>query len=357
MLVALSTAMKPLVLLLACLLAETCLLQAQTYHTPAEIRRIMATSRLVYSVVLLDSSHVVRADTYDTRVIEPGRYFGQDSTGRHRKSGTYATAIRKDTAMSALYDTAETCLVSGSVEKARSCYLTLLEKYPDNALLLTRAGQTWQKSSDSSRAKEYFLKAIHINPNDFMAHYLLANQYDRENNPEQAIAHITTAHLLNRNDTAIRLSLQHIYEKNGMLYDNWEFRPRYALTQKSGDEREIAIDSAEGAWLLYAFCMALWEFEPDYSMAMMQNASSSSFTLRELESMSVMADFARNLYPSDTCPTFLARLQEAIKNGDLETFAMYEVFMRRTPETGMMMDEHYRNSMRDFIMKYHVQLR
>lgn len=355
--VALSSTMKPLVLLLICLLAGTCFLRAQTYHTPAEIRRIMTTSRLVYSVVLLDSSHMVRADTYDTKVIEPGRYFGQGSTGRHRKSGNYAAEIKKDTIMAALYDTAETYFASGPAEKARTCYLTLLEKYPDNALLLTRVGEVWQKLGDSARAKEYFLRAIHINPGDFVAHRLLANEYGRENNPEQAVAHITTAHLLNRNDTSILLSLKHIYEKNGMMYDNWEFCPRYALTQKSGDEREIAIDSAEGAWLLYAFCMALWEFEPDYSIAMMQNTSGSSFTLRELESMSVMADFARNLYSGDTCPRFLARLQEAIKNGDLETFATYEVFMRRAPETGMMMDEKYRDSMRDFIMKYHVQLR
>lgn len=346
------TVMKLFALLAAWLLAALCTAYGQTFHSPAEIRRIMENSPLIYSVTILDSNDQTPADTYVRKLIDHGAYLAPDSTG-HRKFGSYKQQLQKDPDAAPLYAATEAHFLAGDMEKAREGYSTLLERYPDNALLLTYLGQTWQKSDDDGKAKDCFLRALELNPHDFMAHWLLAGLYGNENELEKAVEHITTAHLLNRNNPLILLTLKYIYGRNGTPYDDWEFLPRYALTWKSGDEREVAIDSAEAAWMIYAFCQALWEFEPGYSMDMMQNTSGTASTVREMESLLVTAEYARILYTEENCPVFLARLQEASQNGDLELFAVYEIFMRRTPEVGMLMNTTYRDKIRDFIRKYH----
>lgn len=312
----------------------------------------MGDSKLRYTFVALDSQHILHPPTMaDT--VPVGLYLA--TNGKRHIANEYDT-IAQDTALRRLWIQAEEARNNGDDTRAQKNYLALAQHCPTSALVRTALAELYLYQGDSAQAKESFLRALHDNPFAYTAHRHLAELYASVDSMEQAVEHITWAHLYNRTDTTILGLLLAMYERNGTPYDAWTFQPKYALLHKPNDECEIATDTKEGAWVMYALCKALWRFELSYTTPLANTMHASLPVVENYEALYVLADAARYMYPNNSCPTASIRqLVKAVDNGDIDSFYLYEQFLPRSPQTVLFLSEKERQQLFVYLKKYRTK--
>lgn len=226
--------------------------RAQDLYYPAKILEIMDQSKLSYQVQLDPNFQVEPPELGDNN--GPDLY--QEQTDAGPSIGRYGL----DSSMAPVFQEAEAAFAGGRLEDARRLYQRILDSDPEFATLMTYIGQTYETEKNYPEAMKWFRKAIAVNFHDYMAHWFLADDLYRTKEYDEAATEITTAWVLNRNHKTIRERLEMIYKAAGLKYDGFDFIPNYRLT-KAKDLVEIRFTED---WMMYAFCKALWQFEPGY---------------------------------------------------------------------------------------------
>jgi tetratricopeptide (TPR) repeat protein len=225
---------------------------AQDLNDPAKILEVMENSKVSYQVQV--------DEAYEADPIEKGKN-NQPYTYQKIVDGQPTIASYEvDSVIKPLYVDAEKAFGEGDYAGARGKYLQIHELHPDMGVIVTYIGQTYESEKNFPEAVKWFKKAIEINFHDYMAHWFLADVLLTQKKEDEAAEEIALAYVLNRNHPAIHKALTVIFKEAGLKLDDFEFLPQYSL-RKAGANVEIRFQQD---WMMYAFCKALWKYEPNY---------------------------------------------------------------------------------------------
>lgn len=327
---------------------------AQTYHQPREILTIMEKSAITYGVQTTDED--IPAEDFSSILVLPGTYIALHEDGTTSLEN-YTTRVSASPAATAALKRAEEAFAADDMPAARRAYLEVLDIIPEHSTVLTYMGQTYEHEKDRKTAIEWLEKAVAANPVDYMAHWFLADNYAETGELDRAMEHITLAHILNRNNPRLLFSLKRIYDKNGTPFDDWEFRPNCTVDTTEEGKPMITVTKEDGKeWMIYAFCHALWRFEPGYPETVMEGAQVPAFIVAEKEALINLVVSAANLNgeepSSDPAIRMLAR---SVDDEQFEEFLYYEVILRRYPSVALMIAEKDRKRFADYVTAYHTQ--
>jgi tetratricopeptide (TPR) repeat protein len=224
----------------------------QDFNEPDEILRIMEKSSMRYQL------HMGPEQVAEPFAIGPENVA---FTYAKREDGQSAIATYDFDAVSApLYNDAEADFAARRYAAARGKYLEIHELRPDIGVVATFIGQTYAEEGNPTEAIKWYQASIAGNFHGFLAHWLLAEEYLKLKQFSQAATEITLAWILNRNSAHIRASVTKIFKADKRNFLDFDFEPNYLLGQ---DGKQVTIAYAED-WMLYAFCKALWAYEPGY---------------------------------------------------------------------------------------------
>ena len=247
-------------------------LQAQSLHTPTEIKQLMDKSSIKFVLDTLSQPILPQNDP----VMDQGWYAIESTKGvqldqplilTNKKALKYQSKANK-------------YLKKAQFSKAKKYFKAALKESPNSNVLLKQLATTYIKARESSKAEEILIKALTINPIDFQAHELLADIYRKEKN-KAAVKHISFAHVLNRNDQTIIAKLQKIYEANNLVYDKWRLTPQYKIEKIQ--KELVSIDYNGSPWMAYGSCKAIWKYEDGYKENMGHLASVDTYIIEEKE--------------------------------------------------------------------------
>lgn len=348
--------MKTFVLFAVLSIAIAPPLYSQKYHKPDEILKIMEESNIAYGIQATTASTMItESDNYRNNLTHPGLYEEMDSDGRIAIR-SYIDQIPGDTVVFPILHKAENFFAAGEMERARELYEEVLEYYPNNSQIMTYIGQTYQKENNGEDAREWLEKAIATNRIDYMAHWFLADVYMDQGEMEKAVRHIVIAHVLNRNNPRLQFSLERILKANGTPYDNWEFRPVYILDTTEKGTPLITLAEDDTDWIAYALCKALWAFEPGYAESVMGSEQQYRAMIEEKEALIAFAVTAASKYGDvPTANEEANRLIRAIKDGQLDAFALYEVVFRKSPNMAAKLPQEMFDIFQQYILTYHTK--
>lgn len=227
-------------------------LRGQDLNDPPKVLEIMENSKVSYQVLLDPAFKADAPERGDNNSPDLYQSTGEDGAG----IGRYTL----DSLSKPLFDQAEAAFAAGRFDEARRNYQAILSLEPDFAMLMAYVGQTYESEKDYPEAIKWYRKAIEVNFHDYMAHWFLADDLYRLKQYDEAATEIATAWVLNRNHKAIRERMETIFKAAKLKYDGFEFIPQYRLT-KAKDLVEIRFTED---WMMYAFCKALWRYEPGY---------------------------------------------------------------------------------------------
>lgn len=228
------------------------ILRGQDLNDPAKVLEILENSKVEYQVQV--------DEAFQADPIQKGKnntpFTYQDVVDDEVKIGSYEV----DSVIQPMYEAAEKAFMEGRPADARSKYLEVNALRPEMGIVLTYIGQTYEAEKNYAEAAKWFKRAIDVEFHDYMAHWFLADALLTLGQKDQAAAEISLAFVLNRNHPAIYKALTVIYKEAGLKLDEFEFLPQYGL-RKAGSKVEIRFQED---WMLYAFCKALWRYEPGY---------------------------------------------------------------------------------------------
>lgn len=229
-----------------------CIAWSQDFNGPDEILRIMEKSSVSYQVrmgpdfvaepMALGPENV--AFTYSK--LEDGQ----------RTIATYDF----DAVTAPLYNSAEDDYDAGQYAAARGKYIEMHELRPDIGVFATFIGQTYDQEGNPTEAAKWYAEAIALDFHGYLAHWLLAEHLFNLKKYKEAAQEIAVAWILNRNSLGVKEAVVKIFKADKRALVDAEFEPNYRLTQTG---EEVAIAFSED-WMLYAFCKALWAYEPGY---------------------------------------------------------------------------------------------
>ncbi len=239
-----------LALLLICWTAFS--LQAQDFNEPDEVLHLMEKSSVRYKVVMSDA--VVAEPVAIGLENDPMTYASAED-------GVFAIATYQfDEVTAAMYKTGDEEYGKGNFAEARGNYIKINELRPDISVMLTLIGRTYEAEGNPAEAIKWYQQGIAASFHDPLAHYRLAENLFALKQFSSAAEEICVAWILNRNSTAIAASAAKIFKADRRHFTAFDFVPNYRLVKTGG---AVEIHFSED-WMLYAFCKALWSYEPGY---------------------------------------------------------------------------------------------
>jgi len=190
---------------------------------------------------------------------------------------------------------------------------------------MTYIGQMYENEGDFDNAIEWYQTAIDHNYIDYMAHWFLADAYQRKGHLEKTVDEITIALILNRNNPRIKASFSNIYKQKKLKNSDWVFNPQVQIDSIGISEVKVAFGED---WLGYALVKALWEYEPGYSELMGVSKGSYS-TIQEKEGIASLLT-ALSKKQLKKIPEFKA-LKQSLENEMIDEFILFEIMLPKIP--------------------------
>ncbi len=294
---------------------------AQQLHTPSEVQQYMEKSTIQYN---LDSLSVT-FDEVSLPIVEKGYYLTANKHGIQLEKKQFPISKK----IKGLYKKAHKAKKKNNLPKSIDYYLKALKKAPEHPILIAELANIYWKKDDIENVIFWAKKGIELNPIDFESHTLLAMAYQKINNYELALEHITLAHLYNRNHKKTIEILKSIYMMNGMTYTDFVFFPKYKIESK--DSTVVSIQANESPWKSYATCKALWQYEEKYKEGMGHIANTNNETIEQKECLlNALISYERMETGKEDFPEFKI-LGNSLRNRMVNDFILYEIELRESP--------------------------
>lgn len=352
--------MKSLILFIFLTLIFRSNVVASEMITPDKMFKILSDSPYKYNIeVLKDSIEYDYTDNLNTNL-----YYLDKEEGSATLKIIDIEQIDKD-----LYKKAENYFKNNDNEKARETYLELLSKNQNLFLFNTYVGQTYEREKNYDEAIKWYKLSISKNNIDYMAHWFLADNLAIKGEFKDALNSIIYAHLLNRNNPRIILSLKKILKLNNLNYENWVFNPQFKIDSIS--EKEYSLKIKNFNWLSYANAKTVRTYEPDY------NGTNKPINLDELKleieamiGLIYMYEFKttkddkknkdntndkaddNDEEAEEYMPIEIEKLFQAAKNEQLHEFVIYESLLPKYPTIIYMLTDDMRESLIEYFMKF-----
>jgi tetratricopeptide (TPR) repeat protein len=309
-------------------------------RTPAEIMSIMEKSPKSYNIGQLKDE--VKAPDYSAKLVYPGYVKKTNDDGS--TSVVFYEATEK---AQALYDKAEAFF---SADKKDSALWYYQKSYAaDNNFLqpLVYAGQVHGLRHQYDSAIAYYKKVLARNPIDYMTHWFLADMLEEDNKPG-ALTEILTAHVLNRNNPRLLVSLKLILKSADLQWNDWMFVPQYKL---SGKGKDIDLQY-KSPWLGYAIAKAVQQYDDPPKEGATRNLKTDILD-REKE---CLIGLLTQLEGEDTKESEKKKFKfftEAVEAKMTDAFILYEILLPIAPDVARQLPQ----SNIDEIVKYLKQVK
>ncbi len=316
---------------------------AQYLHTSVEIQRLIEKSDQTY---VLDTLYQIPNTTAFPLLVEPGWYGFSTPEGitLEKPYGLTTKTQQKYHKKAKKYDS------KGKYIESIDLYKKSLIKTPTNSEIMHQIATAYQSMQDTTTATYWYEKAVDTNPLDGIAYAKLGDIY-RDADPKKALNFFITAHLLNRNDTAILKKLQSIYQDKNQAFLHFDFAPVYEVHHKFG---VIYILANEAPWHAFASCKAIWQYEEKYREKMSQLSNDNSGVVQEKECLlNALLAYERMENGKEKFPELYC-LGKALQSGLTDEFLLYEVYARVDPLLLLKLDGQDFERVKEYVIKCKV---
>ena len=322
-------------------------LLGQELHSPAEMSDIMNKSTIEYKVVQLGQRipYSDRNKTLNTNAVYISRINGK------KKVQTY----RLDSKIKTLMIAAEKSIIKKQYKKALKKYTEAYNLDTTYYQALTFIGHMNMILRKYDLAEKYLRLAIKKNSIDYMAHWFLADIYNKTNRKRAALEEITLAQILNRNNLRIAASLRSIYSNNNLNSPTWFFHPQYQINKVTDKAIEIktSID-----WIPYAIAKALWTYEPGYREKMIKGQHAPrAFEEYECISGVILSEEDKTKTEQQKSPPSIQAMLKAYNNDFLTEYILYEIMLPQNPAYAYFFSKKQLNKVKKYILKTRGELK
>lgn len=319
------------ILLFLSLLCEV--LVAQSLSTPADLDQIIAKSKIKYLVA--EKYKPVDNKEYPLIQRVSNTAFETEKENLEKNFKRAQKAIeRKDFSKAEVYLT-----------RASSVDIT-------NQVIKQSLAGVYVENEKYEMALKLYRQILAQNPFDYELHQQIALCYQKVNRTQEAIHHITVAHIYNRNHAEIIATMKSIYLENGYIFQNWSLEPKYSISANE-DSTTIHIAYKEEPWGAYAKCKAIWDFEEDYNNKMHYLSDQALHIVEEKECL-LNAIISYELVDNKEHYPELAALGKSLKMKLVDEYIFYEKILRENPELILNFEQEEVNRLLNYIKKMHV---
>jgi tetratricopeptide (TPR) repeat protein len=322
------------------LLAISTALAADEPLDPAAYLQILTDSKLTYNVISEPSKTPVETRTCP-HAVGPLRVVEQDG---QRKLVPWLTSP----AASKLLAEGEKAFQAGDHVEAGARYMVATEKDPQSITAHLFLGDVFLiGGKDPESALVYYKKAIALDPTFPSAHLFASTAYVQLGKKAEAREEIIRA-----------LTYHPTYEPVWKIARNpqtWgikpvrphRFDPPKGYLGVKGAKGVDVYGGANGEWLGYAICKAVWANEPQFQ----SKRTEGGWSLDE-ESACLQNQVASASNATKALPPLEAHIREVASQGLLPGYIMFEIVGRNCPVALRIMDDAMKQQVERYIRKY-----
>jgi len=311
---------------------------SQKIHSNMEIIKIMADSKLVYDIKMLDKPIKVKDNSDKLNYHDCYRVVSDSDLTTNQYN---VNELAKP-----LFDKAESFFKFQKPDSALFYYKSALDADSSLYFIMTYIGQIYEKRGESDNSIYWYKKSISKNYIDYMAHWFLADNLMEKNDLKNAVDEIIIARILNRNNPRIIESMENIFKKAKKNSMDWYFNPQMEIIKTSEKKISIAMNQK---WTSYAMAKALWMFEPGYRDSMGVSTGQYS-TLEDRECLIALLEGIENAKINIKNEPQFSILKEAALNGHLDSYILYEIVLPQTPFVAFQLPEKTILEIKDYIL-------
>ncbi|MCE1246430.1 MAG: hypothetical protein LWY06_07290 [Firmicutes bacterium] len=214
------------------------------------------------------------------------------------------------------------------------------------------------ESGSYKEACEYADEALKLNSGCWQAYTIKGVACFKLGDKVNSRASFVNALIYNHNDTEAWKGLIALGGADNFSVDMSPFVPLYSLDKvSSGKVRVYFDDNDKTRWLPYAFCKAVWKYEPGYFE---NRTGEKEYRLTPLEEMECLhgmiwaygAFLKSGQFSKDP---FMENLKKAERKMFLREYAYFNVLAPKNPEITWTLDDKYLDDMRDFIGEFIIK--
>lgn len=336
-----SPAIPPLVLLLCVLPAF-----AADWASNSEILGIMDKSDLVYAV---HSDPKARLDLRDwdstaEALADPDWVVVTDSVGDRslRRLEPKGCAVEESKAALRAYNARQYKDAVQGYARAWACDTTWL-KAP------TYLGNSWFGLGRMDSASRWFREALRRNPDDYQAHFFLADAHLVEGRTDSARFHLSEALLRNRNSPILKQMAERVAKAEGRVVDHgW---PVFGVRSER-TPRGAKLSIADMGHFALGACLAVWDVDPAMAPRRSKDDAIRQTRLRNcLANQAIFAMTRRD--KGDTLDPASAKLVRVVDDGLLAEMVVWEVAARSAPGGIYLLPTEIKERMRRYVERFH----
>lgn len=335
--------MKKLALFILCLATTLCLsAQSHDIHSPSQIVQIMTDSPVSYTL----KSGNFRDTDFSDKVLPHTLFRIQQDSSYDVKEYVMEGKAKE------MFDKAEKLFSDHDFSGARDYYLKALEIDPNLYNVIVYIGDTYFHEKEYSQAQQWYEKAVKANYVDYLAHWGLAHACMYTGEPKRALKEIAIAKVLNRNNQNLNIMLNGIFKSNKVPYVDWYLDPKCNISSEYNEEEEkdIVVIEFHEDWLSYALVNAVWEYEPGYAESMGEN------TLLRVKEAIVNTYLTYNKKQLKNSPA-IRMFKIALDNHAVDVYLFYEYFLPRDPSMALFQSEETIEEIADYIINIRSKIK
>lgn len=297
-------------------------INAQQLHTPQELEQYMKNSTIQYHIDSLS----VELEMGPFRLIEKGNYLEKSENEIQIKQQEFLLNKKSKR----FYKKAQKAVAKNNGKKAIKYYMKAIEAQPDQSRLMNEFANFYWEKGDMENVIFWATKGVELNPVDFEAHARLALAYQMLGKKTEALEHIISAHLYNRNHPKVIEVLSSIFTENGMSYQNYVFQPEYKIENR--DSNHVSIQANFEPWKSYAACKALWQNEENYRTEMSRLAKVNIASIEQKECLlNALIGYGKMKTGKEKFLIFEV-LEKSLHYQMVDDFIFYEIKLRQNPK-------------------------
>ncbi len=218
-------------------------------------------------------------------------------------------------------------------EIAMEIFQEILDSFPEYTPVMSKIAHVVEdRLGGPEAAIEWYRNALQINPIDYIAAWSLAQVYQRQQDHDNAVHWILYAWIMNRNHRHIRRDVEQIVTGAGYQFTDWDFIPQYQVSEVQGRINLVY----QPAWLGYALCQAVWDFEPRFAEQRDIQGNKESF--RQRECLACLLNTMRS--DKEGSPDLaLLGYEHAMKNKMAFEFILFEILLTDKPDMAHLLDQ------------------
>ena len=313
--------------------------QNKEIRLPADIFKIIDKSTRTYSIEQLNEP--VKLPDYSSKIIYPGFYKKINADG----SFSINTHVASEQSMQ-FFNQAEKYFADRNYDSALFHYQKSYDADSNFLDPLVYMGQVYGLQKQTDKGIAVYRKVLAKNDIDYMAHWFLADLLKDKNNLKEALKEILTAHILNRNNPRILISVKIILEASGLQWNDWTFNPQYKLQEKGKD---ISLQY-KSPWLGYAMAKAVQQFE-DPKNEEAGNDLMKDYIDKEKECLLGLLVMLENDKEKDYNEKDFTCVNNAVKEKLTDEFILYETLLPSMPTIARQLPKAYIDDLVNYLVK------